>query len=135
VLFSPQTYHTLYGGHSAVFSDCVERFIYLMEVTVPIDRADSNVPMIYGCSVSLQELSKVGPHIQSALPQYERMVDCLGTWGSKAFQAWNVMTASTKVVEDEYDHYCCPTNFGLPGVGTSDNKNLSASEKELLLWH
>jgi hypothetical protein len=63
-LFSPETYHTLYGGHSPIFGDRIEKFIDSMKVSmVPIDRAGSNVPMVDGCLVSLKEMGKAGPQI------------------------------------------------------------------------
>ena len=134
-LFSPQTYHTLYGGHSAVFGDRIEKFIDSMKLSVPIDRAGPNVPMIYGCSVSAKEMGKIGPRIRSALPHYERMVDCFGTWGSKTYRDWDVASASAREVDEEYYHYCCSLSYGSSGVGTAENQNLNSAEKELLLWH
>jgi hypothetical protein len=62
-LFSPQTYHTIYGGHSAVFGDKVEMFIDHLRLDVGIDREASNVPMVMNCSVSGQEMHEHGPHI------------------------------------------------------------------------
>ena len=44
-LFSPQTFHTLYGGHSTVQGDRVDMFIDSLRVGVGIDREASNVPM------------------------------------------------------------------------------------------
>jgi hypothetical protein len=37
-LFCPQTYHTLYGGHRAVFGDKVDLFIDHLRIMVDIDR-------------------------------------------------------------------------------------------------
>ena len=37
-LFSPQTYHTLYGGHSAMWGDKIEMFIDNLKVNVGIDK-------------------------------------------------------------------------------------------------
>lgn len=129
-LFSPQTYHTLYGGHSTVLGDRVVMFIDHFRIDIPIDRHASNVPMVYNCNVSLQEMKDHGPYIRSALPQYERKVDCLGHWSEENFRQWKV---STTVIDQEFDHYS--EHFGLPNVATDDNKNLTSAQKELLLWH
>ena len=48
-LFSPQTFHTLYGGHSTVFGDKVEMFIESLFIGVGINREASNVPMVFDC--------------------------------------------------------------------------------------
>ncbi len=85
-LFSPQTFYTLYGGHSAVFGDRVQMFIDSLWIDLVIDRESSNVPMVYDCWVSPQEMKEHGPHIESALLQYERKVDFLGGWSSMDFR-------------------------------------------------
>ena len=84
-LFSPQTFHTLYGGHSTVSGDKVEMFIESLRVGVGINREMSNVPMVFDCWVSPEEMREHGPKIRSALPQYERKVDFLGGWSSTLF--------------------------------------------------
>ena len=73
-----------------------------------------------------------GPYVCSALPQYKRKVDVLGSWSKEYFEYWNVSTVVTK---EEYDHYCTSLGFGLPNVGVSENYNLSSVQKELLLYH
>eukprot|EP00956_Cyclotella_meneghiniana_P025138 scaffold51757_cov42-Cyclotella_meneghiniana.AAC.11 len=112
-LFSPQTYHTIYGGHSTVNGDRVEQYIDHLRIRVDIDNNGSNVPMIYGCHVSPQEMKEHGPHIRSALPSYLRKTDALGSFSEVASNF----------------------GYGLPGVGVPDNTNLSSARKELLLWH
>jgi hypothetical protein len=62
-LFSPQTYHTLYGGHSTVGGDQVQMFIDHLKINVGIDRESTNVPMVKDCSVSAAEMKLHGPHI------------------------------------------------------------------------
>ena len=130
-LFSPQTYHTIYGGHSVVTGDMAQMFIDFLKVEIEIDKEGSNVPMVHGCSVSPKEMEEHGPHIRSALPQFQRKVDALSSWNEGAFN-WNL--AMTEV-DDEFDHYGSAFGFGLPGVGVPENQNLSSAQKELLLWH
>ena len=89
-LFSPQTFCTLHGGHSAVFGDKVEMFINLLHVGAGINSEALNVPMVHNCWVSPEEMNEHGSCIRSALPQYERMVDFLGGWSSAHFRAWNI---------------------------------------------
>ena len=45
-LFSPQTYHTLCGGHSVVVGDHVDLFVGKHQVEIPIDREGANMPII-----------------------------------------------------------------------------------------
>ena len=62
-LFSPRTFHTLYGGHITVFGDKVEMFIESLHVGVGINRETSNVPMVFDCWVSPEEMREHGPKI------------------------------------------------------------------------
>ena len=62
-LFSPQTYHTLYGGHSAVFGDRVEMFVGEHRIEVPINREMANVPMVTNSAVSAEEMANIGPQV------------------------------------------------------------------------
>jgi hypothetical protein len=131
-LFSPQTYHTLYGGHSVVTGNEVQMFIDNLTIRVGIDRELSNVPMVENCSVSQEEMRQHGPHIRSALPQYERKVDFLGGWSSRQFKDWQMASAA---VDQEYGHFCGLGGVGLQNVASDSNTNLSSAQKELLLWH
>ena len=130
-LFSPQTYHTIYGGHSSVNGNRVEKYIDRHKLTIPIDRQVSNVPMVYNCGVTAQEMKNHGPFIRSALPAYEKMVDCMGSCNEANFTSWKM---ATEIVNDEFEHYK-NMGFMLPNVGLDANKNLSSAQKELLLWH
>ena len=122
-LFSPQTYHKLYGGHSAVFGDRAVMMIGDMDITIPIDSEASNVPMVFDSSCSTKEIKEIGPHIRSALPHYERKVDFLGSWSKDNFANWglgNTLKGRHSV---------------LPNVASDENTNLTNAQKELLLWH
>ena len=74
-LFSPQTYHTLYGGHSAVFGDKAVELINDLSITIPIDERSGNVPMVLKPACTPKEIREIGPHIRSALPHYLREED------------------------------------------------------------
>ena len=126
-LFSPQTYHTLYGGHSVVQGDRVKMFVGEHRISISIDREGGNVPTIFNTAVSRKEIAKIGPRVRSALPRAEQRTDFLGGWSADNFSAWKV-----KTVCDEFDHYA---GFCGPCVASQDNVNLTAAQKELLLWH
>ena len=122
-LFSPQTYHKLYGGHSAVFGDRAVMMIGDMDITIPIDSEPSNVPMIFDSSCSAKEVKEIGSHVCSALPQNERKVDFLGSWSKDNFANWGIQANA------RFD------GVSLPNVAWEENQNLSSAQKELLLWH
>ena len=52
--------------------DRVEKYVDRYKLTIPIDRQVSNVPMVYNCGVTAQEMKEHGPFIRSALPAYDR---------------------------------------------------------------
>ena len=131
-LFSLQTYHTLYCGHTVVGGDKVETFLDHLKIGVGIDQERSNLPMVHNCAVSAQEMKEHGPHIRSALPQYKRQVDFLGGWSDEHFKRWKL---STIAVEQDFGHYCCGSAHATPNVAIDANVNLSSAQKELLLWH
>ena len=67
-VFSLQTYHMLYGGHSTMFGDRVVMMIDHLSINIIIDREPGNVPMIHNMSCSSTEVKETGPLIGSALP-------------------------------------------------------------------
>ena len=142
-LFSPQTFHTLYGGSSTVEGDRVNMRVAkpvnmgvldgnsgsdnFWEIPIPIDREGANVPIVYNSAVSAHEMREIGPQIRSALNHVERKTDFFGSYSAMHYDGWGMST-----VEDEFDHYA---GFCGPCVASDDNISLSNAQKELLLWH
>ena len=69
-LFSPQTYHTLYGGHSVVFGDRVVKLIDKISITIPINGEMGNVPMFYKSACTAKEIKEIRPFSCLTLPHY-----------------------------------------------------------------
>ena len=84
-LFSPQTYHKLYGGHSSVFGDRVVKMIDNMSIEIDIGVAGGNVPMIHKSACTSKEIQESGPRMKPALQQYERKTDFMGSWSTSDF--------------------------------------------------
>ena len=125
-LFSPQTYHKLYGGHSSVFGDRVVKMIDNLSIEVDIDPTGGNVPMIHESACTSEEIKEIGPYMKSALQQYERKTDFLGSWSTSDFSTWGVSSTMTNKND---------VSFGLRNVLFDENRNLTNPQKELLLWH
>ena len=130
-LFSPQTYHQLYGGTSELTGDNITMLLPKQsdystrhDILIPIDRKSTNLPLVYNVSCSKTERTNIGPHLRSSLAKHKL----------NFFKEWNV-----DVDEHEYSfnsHFnniaemrCCPC------VGNEDNYNLTGPQRELLLWH
>jgi hypothetical protein len=87
-LFSPQTYHKkLYGGHSSVFGDRVVKMVD--NLSIEVDR------MINESACTFEEIKEIGPYMKSALQQYERKTDFLGSWSACDFSTGGVSSAMT----------------------------------------
>ena len=52
----PQTYHTLYGGHSTVFRDRVVKMMDNLTINIEIDASRGNMPMVYNCACTTEEI-------------------------------------------------------------------------------
>ena len=102
-------------------------FVGEHQLVVPINQEGAHVPTISNSAVSRKEIAIINPCICSALPHIERKNEFLGSWVSQNYDHWKV-----KTVCDEFDHY---VGFCGPCVASADNVNLTATQKELLLWH
>ena len=62
-LFSPQTYHTLYGGHRVVQGKHVDIYVDEHRIDIPINCERANVPVVTNSVGSSKETSEIGPQI------------------------------------------------------------------------
>ena len=92
------------------------------QIRIDIDREGANVPTVSNSAVSADEIANIGPRVRSALPHTERKTDFFGSWSDANFDKWNIAT-----VPDEFDVY---SGFVGPCVGSADNVNLTAAQKE-----
>ena len=130
-LFSPQTYHQLYGGSSEIDGDHVTMFLpkqsdYIKRhnIEIPVDRKGTNLPLAFNVSCTEAERNDIGPNLRSSLAKHEL----------DFFNKWNVA-----VDEHEYT-FCHPSAakaemMCCPCVGCEDNYNLTGPQRELLHWH
>ena len=122
-LFSPQTYHQLYGGSSTIDGDKVVMKLQQQpglalrhDVEITIDKTNTNLPMIYDVACSDTEKKEIGHHFRSAY-----------TLGFT--EKWNVE------IEDFDYEFGTMAQMLCPCVGSDANENLSRGQKELLLNH
>lgn len=127
-LFSPQTYHQLYGGDSILNGDRVlmqlRKQTHLQvrhDIDIPIDINNTNLPLIHHVACSEAEKKNIGPSFRTAI---SASFLCLGFFG-----VW-------KSVVDEFEYeFNSVAQMMCPCVGTQSNTNLTSAQKELLLWH
>ena len=125
-LFSPQTFHTLYGGKSVVEGDHVDILLDGHTIPVAIDRATANVPTVHDSHVDPVDMERIGPRIKSALPAIDRGVDLFQGLGVSFAGDWNVKMNDMTDISDEL--------FACPNVHAPTNANLTDSQQHLLLW-
>jgi hypothetical protein len=87
-LFSPPTYHILYGGHNTVFGDRVVMMIGCLLTDIPINGEAGYVSMIYNSACSVGEVKKSGPLVRSTLTHSKRKVDMMSSSVSKTIPNW-----------------------------------------------
>ena len=127
-LFSPQTYHQLYGGSSKLDGDHV--LMQLMkqphleirhDVEIDIEKGGTNLPMIYNVACSDKEKREIGPHFKSAMALLSRRLGFLGRWEVG--------------IEDHSYEFGTGVELMFPCVSSNENVNLTPGQRELLLWH
>ena len=134
-LFSPQIYHQLHGGHSTV--DGANVYMTLQgrrpTITIPIENGSSNLPCVYNSFVSDKVKREYASKMRSGL-KASRLFTALDFFGQLP------LTGSARYSDKGED--MVPTssrqralNLVLQCVGDVENENLSAAQRELLLWH
>ena len=127
-LFSPQTYHQLYGGRSTLDGDKVKMHLMKQphlhirhDIEIPIDRDNTNLPIVFHVACTDVEKKDFGPSFRSAITKMNRSFGFTGRW---------------KVPVDEFEYEFGNYAQMLCGcVGADANENLTQAQKELLLWH
>ena len=131
-IFSPQTYHQMNGVHSLPNGDAVEMHCKGNRVVIPIQREQASLPIVYNSFLSSKEKNDIVPHIRSAMDYYNLSnIDFFGDLKTST-EMVNGKRGFESMIKNEYEHY---TQFCGPCVGASENKNLSNSQKDLLLWN
>lgn len=127
-LFSPQTYHQIYGGSSDIDGDRVLMKLPQQpdlsirhDIEIPIDRENTNLPLIYDVACSRVERQEIGPLFNSALSLTQKIFGFSVQW-----------KVSVEDFDYEFDAY---KRMLFPCVSSDQNKNLTQAQKELLLWH
>eukprot|EP00984_Skeletonema_dohrnii_P023181 scaffold12256_cov83-Skeletonema_dohrnii-CCMP3373.AAC.1 len=132
-LLSPQAYHQSYAGHSEVTGENYTFFLAQAAngprkhiIQVPIS-SGSNLPMIYNVSTTAVEKRNARPYFVQSIKMHQHF--CRTFFGK-----WR----TTYCMEGENDEstYEFGSFLHVNNCVTHDcNPNLSAAQKELLLWH
>ncbi len=126
-LFSPQTYHQIYGGHSIVDGDeVIMRIRYKNKLTtlaIPIDCGGTNLPIVRDSFVSKNMKKKLAHQFRSPLI-VTRVNTALDYFANVSV---NRAVSTLSRLRGIFSSFPC--------VGGHENKKLSMPQKELLLWH
>ena len=125
-LFSPQSYHQRWGGHSTLDGEFVVMHLAKQvdaplrhDIKIPIEVKGSNLPMIYNVACSDKQREEIGPHFRSALTAHTL----------NFYSPWKLVEDD---VEFEFNHLKAVMGSCVTDV---TNQNLTRGQKELLLWH
>ena len=126
-LFSPQTYHQLYGGEDEIDGERVIMHLQQQphldirhDICIPIDIKNTNLPLIQNTCCNDEEKSRIGPHFRTAI--------------AASLHNFGVTRGASVFDEFEFE-FNAFADLLCPCVGVESNQNLSAGQKELLLWH
>jgi hypothetical protein len=126
-LFSPQVYHQIYGGHSIVNGDEVVMNVRCdgkpKTIPIPIDRGNTNLPVVHNSFVSSKMKKKLAHNFRSALIA-TGVCTALDYFANVSVHRAVSTSSSLRGIFSS-----------LPCVGGSENENLTMAQKELLLWH
>ena len=134
-LFSPQVYHQLHGGHSTVDGENVKMTLHGRRsiITIPIENGSSNLPCVYNSFVNDKVKREYASTMRSGL-KVSRLFPALDFFGEMPL----TMPARHS---DKSEDTCSKSpkqtalNLVLQCVGAVENENLTAPQRELLLWH
>lgn len=122
-LFSPQTYHILYGGCGNIRGDHVAMLVDNHTIKIGIERRGPNVPVVEDSYVDPHEMNRLAPLVKFALSSVDRHTDLFAGFGLHSFNEWKIE------LEDISEDL-----FSYPSVLSDSNADLSEAQKYLLLW-
>ncbi|KAL7457958.1 hypothetical protein ACHAWC_009470 [Mediolabrus comicus] len=134
-LMSPQSYHQVYQGHSAL--DGIAYHFFLAQaangnvnhrIEIPMEKG-SNLPMIFECATTAEEKERARPYFEKSLRLHQHFC-------GEFFGAWKLSFDPDEDDQEEvyeftpFQHLSTLSNC----VTSDDNPNLTLGQKELLLW-
>jgi hypothetical protein len=134
-LFSLHIYHQLHGGSSTIdgANVCTRLCGRCHNITIPIVCGGTNLPCVYNLFVSEKVKREYASKMRSAL-KASRLFTALDFFGYLPF---TMPARDSNKVEDMVPKNSRQRalNLVLQCVGSVDNENLTAAQRELLLWH
>lgn len=134
-LMSPQSYHQVYQGHSAL--DGIAYHFFLApaangnvnhRIEVPMEKG-SNLPMIFDCATTAEEKERARPYFEKSLRLHSHFC-------GEFFAAWKLSFDPDEDDQEEvyeftpFQHLSTLSNC----VTSDENPNLTQGQKELLMW-
>ena len=135
-LFSPQIYHQLHGGHSIVDGDKVVLKLggRRPHITIPIERGSTNLPCVYNSFVNEKEKKMYASTMRSGL-KVSRLFPALDFFGEMPSNSMPGQYSDQVEDISPMNSRQQALNLVLSCVGSVENENLTAAQRELLLWH
>jgi hypothetical protein len=126
-IFSPQIYHQMHGGYSKVYGNCIKMLLKTSEIQIQIVREKHNLPDVFDSYVSPKAKKMLASTMRSGL--CHTRLNALDFFQESTLQDLCICAPLGFTGPEHFSHFCGPC------VGTTENENLSAPQKELLKWH
>ncbi len=126
-LFSPQTYHQMHGGYSEVYGNCIKTLLKTSKIQIQIVREKNNLPVVFDSFISPKAKKMLASTMRSDV--CHTRLNALDFFQENTLQDLQICAPLGFTGPKHYSH------FWDPCVGTTENENLSAPQKELLKRH
>jgi hypothetical protein len=117
----------MHGGYSEVYSNCIKMLLKTSKIQIQIVREKHNLPIVFDSYVSPKAKKMLASTMRSGL--CHTRLNALHFFQENTLQDLQICAPLGFTGPKHYSHFCCPC------VSTTENKNLFASQKELLKWH
>ena len=128
-LFSPQTHHQMHGAYYVIKLFNIKMVLKSHNIAIPINRQEANLPIIYHSYMNSAQKKRRGTLFISGMEVIG--LDYLGSFGSIVTDVYSSGTEGEVILTGEFENL---SQFCGPCVGSSENKNVTDTQKELLLW-
>jgi hypothetical protein len=117
----------MHGGYSKVNGNCIKKLLKTSKIQIQIVREKHNLPIVFDSYVSPKAKKTLASTMRSGL--YHTRLNALDFCQENTLQVLRICAPLGFTCPKHYSHFCGSC------VGTTENENLSAPQKELLKWH
>ncbi len=117
----------MHGGYSKVWGNCIKMLLKTSEIQIQIVSEKYNLPVVFDSYVSPKAKKTLASTMRSGL--FHTRLNPLNFFQEYTLQDLCICAPLGFTGPKHILYFCGPC------IGTTENENLSATQKELLKWH